>query len=265
MDILFRLRGQLVLLFPFVINLSHCDVSHQLWIYKPELENMTASSGYRVRTRSSVGCGRTCSINDTCISFFVMPTEQLNCQLHDTVLDATDGLSYVQKSYYYVLGGAGITSTTPIPTAQPFSCPPDDTIFRTVQLSDGELFTYKVVKVLETQSNAIAGCASQGGFLSRVKTVAKMNMLLDLVRNCTGYSGEEYYVDGSNASADDWYAPGAWTFVDGEPVPMTSDFWGSTYPNDPHVQHCLRMQMSAANYKFDDISCTEQRYYICEK
>jgi hypothetical protein len=38
---------------------------------------------------------------------------------------------------------AGITSTTPIPTAQPFSCPPDDTIFRTVQLSDGELFTYK--------------------------------------------------------------------------------------------------------------------------
>ena len=81
----------------------------------------------------------------------------------------------------------------------------------------------------------------------------------------SGYAGTEYYVDGSNAGAASYTAPGAWTFFDGDPVPMSSDFWGDTYPNFPETQHCLRMQKSAANYKFDDCSCTLQCYYICEK
>ena len=81
------------------------DASDRLWIYQPELENLTVSSGYKVKTRTSVDCGRRCSQNDTCISFFVMPGQELNCQLHDTLLSVSDGLSAVQASYYYVLEG----------------------------------------------------------------------------------------------------------------------------------------------------------------
>ncbi|XP_060602920.1 hepatic lectin-like [Ruditapes philippinarum] len=122
-----------------------------------------------------------------------------------------------------------------------------------------------VIKTFVTQWDAKAACYALGGFLARVKTVAQMNMLLDLVKNCPGYNVAEYYVDGSNANATDYYAPGAWTFVDGDPVPMSADFWGHGYPNNPDITHCLRMQNITANYKLDDCECARVCYYICEK
>jgi hypothetical protein len=79
------------------------------------------------------------------------------------------------------------------------------------------------------------------------------------------YSGiYDYYVDGSNAGASDFFAAGAWVMDNGELVPMTSDFWGPGYPNYPGSQHCLRMT-SEENYMWDDCSCSATHYFICEQ
>ncbi|XP_045180987.1 uncharacterized protein LOC123540218 [Mercenaria mercenaria] len=158
------------------------------------------------------------------------------------------------------------SSTTSTTTPQPISCPPDGSGFTTVQLEDGNYFTYRVAKMLASQETAIQSCTNHGSFLARVTTVAKMNMLLQLIRTCSGYNSGlyDYYVDGSNAGATDFFAPGAWVMSNGDLVPMSNDFWGDMKPNYPETQHCLRMTADI-NFMWDDCSCSLEHYFICEK
>lgn len=78
-----------------------------------------------------------------------------------------------------------------------------------------------------------------------------------------GYYGQDYYVDGSNAGATNFLASDAWTMSNGDPVPMTSDFWADNCPTYPSNEHCLRMRM-ATGYKWDDCECHRTFCYICE-
>ncbi|XP_045180451.2 uncharacterized protein LOC123539764 [Mercenaria mercenaria] len=225
------------------------------WIRESTFDDKFPISGLNLLSRSRIHCGKVCSENDTCVSFFYAPGQIGSCQLHDQILNSVEGLSQVNKATYYVLDGAQ-------PTFPPFTCPPDETVFRTVLLSDGNPFTYKVIKTLATQTAAREECAEQGSYLARVTTVAEMEMLLNLLINCTGYNDStDYYVDGRNDHDDE---EESWAMLNGDPVPMSNDFWGYSYPNNPETQHCLRMR-AEVNFMWDDCECSKTFYFICEK
>ena len=82
----------------------------------------------------------------------------------------------------------------------------------------------------------------------------------------TGYFGStDYYVDGSNNylfNTDEDEKP--WRFYDGSNVPMSNEFWGPFYPNNPESENCLRMR-AEADFMWDDCQCNRQYYFICEK
>ncbi|XP_060575958.1 uncharacterized protein LOC132733337 [Ruditapes philippinarum] len=257
-----------VVFFYFVKFVTCAD---KKWNRNFEFDGKVSPDGSIISVRSRIHCGKICLDDGGCVSFFYLPG--FLCQLHDHVIISIDGLRDLEKSTYYVLYEGGEDTTTPadttthlvtsappvtitnaVTTAPPeitappiftttssFDCPPDDSIYRTIILSDMQPFTYKVVKALKTQSGARTACEAEGAYLARIKTVPEMVMLLGLIHDCPGYLGStDYYVDGRNTyfSDDD---EGPWRFILGDYVPMSNDFWALTYPTDAEDKNCLRM------------------------
>ncbi|KAK3523276.1 hypothetical protein QTP86_028472 [Hemibagrus guttatus] len=56
---------------------------------------------------------------------------------------------------------------------------------------------------------------------------------------------------------------GVWKWVDR--TPLTTEFWDSREPNDDSNEDCAEILGVPPNKKWNDASCSVQKYWICEK
>ncbi|XP_053376068.1 type-2 ice-structuring protein-like [Mercenaria mercenaria] len=148
-----------------------------------------------------------------------------------------------------------------------FTCPlaPPDAGYNTAVLSDNSVFTYRIVWTLADKVTAETACVTDGAGLVKVLSLTKMQTLVNLFTTCPGYVyAGDYWIDGSNINAADFFDIAEWSTSDSEPLPTTDQFWAPERPLDPDIHHCVAL-WAADDYQWANLPCTYTNYYICEK
>ncbi|KAL4220220.1 hypothetical protein ACF0H5_020628 [Mactra antiquata] len=229
----------------------NCLRTSTYWKMDGPLNNFVCptEASYVTRESSIITCGRLCTVRDSCVSFIYNPTTAItddNCYLNDYELNSSNGCLPINNAKYFK------------EIKQTFSCHPDDGIYRTVQLSDGDAFTYRVVHTELSMANAQSECESSGGNLAKLSSISRLKLIYELMTTCPGFGGANmYYVDGSDSNSDNVYK---WS--DGNIIPMTADFWRPGMPNGQY-EHCLIVLNT--EWLHDDIGCSVAKNYICER
>ncbi|KAL4225088.1 C-type mannose receptor 2 [Mactra antiquata] len=138
-----------------------------------------------------------------------------------------------------------------------FHCHHYDGQYRTVRLSDGELFTYRFVRANLTATMAQEDCVKTGGSLAKLSTVSKLDLVYQ-VMGCAGFGRFTYFIDGRRDNKTL-----AWKWSDGELIPMNSTFWHPGFPNT-HNEDCAIVRVRPFR-TLDDCGCDVALPYICEK
>jgi hypothetical protein len=89
-----------------------------------------------------------------------------------------------------------------------------------------------------------------------------INYIICFFISFEAYTGGQYWIDGSNLGAADYYASDAWRFSDNTVMPMDYNFWSPGMPDYAGYHHCVRITTSL---KFNDYSCDHSFLYICEQ
>ncbi|KAL4221719.1 hypothetical protein ACF0H5_019974 [Mactra antiquata] len=208
------------------------------------------------KSRGLSECGAICNRTLTCLSFIYVPMPGHNCHIMNQELTSTSGCTLATNAKYYAAEK----------TAPPFSCHPDDGLYHTFMLPDGDLFSYRVVHTLTSYYDAETDCTLDGGYVVQLTTINRLETIRTLMMTCSGFGQTYYYVGGSNADAVDFHAADAWKWtISGQPVNMNSTFWATGRPNLAENDHCVVIEGGYYDWKLNDDFCSKFRYYICEK
>ncbi|XP_053381758.1 uncharacterized protein LOC128549253 [Mercenaria mercenaria] len=199
-------------------------------------------------------CAGQCTHDDTCFDFYYISEDNV-CLLHDVKEQNVYSIQASQAVHYEHIGVS-------------FECPVNNGGWARARLQDGAVYLFRLFNAGVSHTQAVEYCQSIGSHPLRILTAEKMDFVQNNLTQCLGVSGNNFWVDGTNAGATDYSASDAYRTTDNQIVPINTDvLWGSRNgPNDnANEPRCIWIP-SGFSYYFDDVPCTYWGVkYICEK
>ncbi|XP_053382185.1 uncharacterized protein LOC128549494 [Mercenaria mercenaria] len=246
-----------VLLFAITCHVSGGQVSKQF--KKQETpEGALQLTGYIKRqpvTRLKQ-CAGQCTHDDACFDFYYISEENI-CLLRDVNEQNVYSIQASQAVHYEHITGVYL------------ECPVNNGGWAKARLQDGALYLFRLfTSTAVSQAQAVEYCQSIGSYPLRILTAEKMDFVQNNLTHCLGVSGQNFWVDGTNAEAANYSASDTYTTTENQIVPVnTNVLWGSSKgPNDnANEPRCIWIA-NRFSYYFDDVPCTFSGVkYICEK
>ncbi|XP_078574753.1 uncharacterized protein LOC144861004 [Branchiostoma floridae x Branchiostoma japonicum] len=117
---------------------------------------------------------------------------------------------------------------------------------------------YHVFAQPKTYEQAQQTCRSISGHLADIKTMDLQKFIEGLIRSVDG--GQSYWM-----GLNDKQVERVWTWSDGTPISGCDfSYWAPGEPNDGHGRQDCGQLWSYAGFKWDDVECNSQKYFICQ-
>ncbi|XP_045169456.2 uncharacterized protein LOC123532157 [Mercenaria mercenaria] len=254
--------GFTLLMITFLLkdNITTAQISSVFVTQMTQITNHRSTSGAlsELQARGITQCAMECNHAVECRSFFYNKQDTV-CQLHDVLFENYDTLTYIYQTRYYIMNEVQSN----------FTCPPSPppAEYTAVLLSDNTVFSYRIIWGKKEKTKAIDDCVADGAGLVRVLSLAKMQTLVNLFTTCPGYQGtDNYWIDGSNINAVDFFNITQWETSLSEPLPTTNQFWAPGWPLDPDKDQCAVLSASDG-YRWTNAKCAypSKFYFICEE
>ncbi|KAL4217395.1 hypothetical protein ACF0H5_023845 [Mactra antiquata] len=225
--------------------LAKCDGTEKEDYYTKEMSliNNVCSNSHTISlpvgdtTKSVASCARLCSDQMRCVGFFYKSADDMCVLCNDTFVSADpSSLAVLPGSIFYQrsecngwLRGFGDTKL-------------------------------KIHFDAVNRNTAQSMCEADNGHLVKIKDMALMSQLSNVLTTCSSYQNFGYWTDGTLDGVT-----GTYQFSDGSEVPMDSpEFWEAYAPDQ--YDTCIRLRyMRVSNmYRWNDMDCERKYLFICE-
>ncbi|XP_068209595.1 C-type lectin domain family 17, member A-like isoform X2 [Palaemon carinicauda] len=111
--------------------------------------------------------------------------------------------------------------------------------------------------VTYTYDEAVSFCQTHGGSLLVIKDCETFGLVYDYIHSEAVTTNHHYWLAASDAEEE-----GTWKFIDKQPTPMGTPFWGPGQPSNRTGYNCGLLHASY-NHKWYDMPCTGKYNAIC--